>query len=71
MSEDAAEEAAELKEVEEMDAVNEESKATLANALAGKMAAHWVASATTLDSFVYLFAIHAAEEKGVGSKKTQ
>merc|ERR1719300_2108977 len=36
---DAAEDAAELKQVEEMDAVNEESKANLANALAGKMAA--------------------------------
>merc|ERR1719312_2444498 len=36
---DAAEDAAELKKVEEMDAVNEESKANLADALADKMAA--------------------------------
>ena len=36
--EDAAEDAAELKQVEEMDAVNEESKAALAEGLAGKIA---------------------------------
>merc|ERR1740123_728026 len=36
---DAAEDAAELKKVEEMDAVNEESKANLTDALSGKMAA--------------------------------
>merc|ERR1740123_599038 len=36
---DKAEDAEELKKVEEMDAVNEESKANLADALAGKMAA--------------------------------
>merc|ERR1719300_577885 len=35
---DAAEDAAELKKVEEMDAVNEESKAALAEGLAGKIA---------------------------------
>ena len=36
--EDAAEDAAELKKVEEMDAVNEESKAALSDALADKIA---------------------------------
>ena len=39
IDEDNAEDAEELKKVEEMDAVNEESKANLANALAGKMEA--------------------------------
>ena len=38
-NEDNAEDAEELKKVEEMDAVNEESKANLADKLAGKMAA--------------------------------
>lgn len=35
------------------------------------MVADWIASATTFDSFLYLFAVHATEEKGVGSEKTQ